>query len=406
MMKKAVFWNMMASGMNAFVSVFLLWIVTMTCGVSVAGVFAIGYSIAQMMLMIGNYGMRNFLVTDISGKYSYREYKISRIVTIALMLLCSLVYVFILKYSSEKAFMILLLCVLKATDAIDDFFVGFFQRVERLDIGGKFTFFRITIYMTVFTLVLVIAKDIILACLLSIISAVSFLYMAIKHAGTILPKDKKTFSRKSFKNLLLACMPLFIASFLIVYLGNAPKYAIDLQMESKYQAYYTYLFMPCYVIGLFVSFALQPLLVKLSMFWVQENYSRFLNMCMKICLITIVIGSGCIMIGRIVGCEVLSYFFGENLGAYKDELTILLIGGGLYTMIYILQIFLIVMRKQTSLIVGFCLASIFAYVLSPMLVEKSGIQGAALSYVLSCAIVVVFFTGCYVFSLKKELSKA
>ena len=51
--QKSVFWNMMSSGLNSVVSMFLLWIVTMINGVSDAGIFSLAFSTSQMMLTIG-----------------------------------------------------------------------------------------------------------------------------------------------------------------------------------------------------------------------------------------------------------------------------------------------------------------------------------------------------------------
>ncbi len=72
--KAAVFWNLMASGLNSVVSIILLLFVTRIAGTEDAGIFSLGFSTAQMMLCIGNYGMRNFQSTDIKDKYAFGTY--------------------------------------------------------------------------------------------------------------------------------------------------------------------------------------------------------------------------------------------------------------------------------------------------------------------------------------------
>ena len=64
--------------------------------------------------------------------------------------------------------------------------------------------------------------------------------------------------------ILWECMPLFIGSYLTLYVGNAPKYAIDDFLELKYQTYYGILYMPSFVINLLSGFVFKPLLVDLS----------------------------------------------------------------------------------------------------------------------------------------------
>jgi O-antigen/teichoic acid export membrane protein len=72
--KQSVFWNMMSSGLNSIVSMLLLWVVTLLNGVSDVGIFSLGFSTSQMMLTIGNYGMRNYQATDVTNKYSIKSF--------------------------------------------------------------------------------------------------------------------------------------------------------------------------------------------------------------------------------------------------------------------------------------------------------------------------------------------
>ena len=69
--QKSVFWNMMSSGLNSVVSMFLLWIVTMINGVSDAGIFSLAFSTSQMMLTIGNYGRLQIYEISILRAYIY-----------------------------------------------------------------------------------------------------------------------------------------------------------------------------------------------------------------------------------------------------------------------------------------------------------------------------------------------
>ena len=101
--QKSVFWNMMSSGLNSVVSMFLLWIVTMINGVSDAGIFSLAFSTSQMMLTIGNYGMRNYQATDIRNKYSTGVYLSSRIFTNAIMMSAVGIFVVAKGYYFEKS---------------------------------------------------------------------------------------------------------------------------------------------------------------------------------------------------------------------------------------------------------------------------------------------------------------
>ena len=382
--KQSVFWNMMSSGLNSIVSMLLLWVVTLLNGVSDAGIFSLGFSTSQMMLTIGNYGMRNYQATDVTNKYSMRIYEASRIVTNIIMMISVLGFVWFEGYYFEKAMITILLCLLKVTDAIDDVYGGYYQVKGRLDISGKIMSIRIIAYVTGFVFSLIFTHDLILSCLIATIISTIVLILLVHSTKIVIPLEKPVFHWKKIWSLLVECFPLCISAFLLIYMGNAPKYAIDTYLTAKDQAYYTYLFMPCFVTNLFVGFALQPLLVRLSKSWVHKEYRKFIKLCGLIFAGAVAISAFIIVAGAILGCPVLSVVFGVSLVKYRNVLIILLIGGAFFAFAVIEQVILTVMRRQLYLLIGFGIASAVALFISGVLVKKWALLGAAYAYTISC----------------------
>ena len=381
--RSSVFWNMMSSSMNSIVSMFLLFVVTRVCGVRDAGIFSLGFSTAQLMLTIGNYGMRNYQATDLNSKYSMRVYLSSRIVTNVLMM--GIVFVFVISegYFLEKAMVTILLCLLKVTDAVDDVYGGNYQKNGRLDISGKIMTIRILLYVVVFCAGLIITKSIVSACFYAILVSGISLCVLVGSTKELYKLEKPCRVDKKVVSLLKECFPLCISAFLQIYMGNAAKYAIDANMSEVSQASYNYLFMPCFVINLFVGFALQPLLVKMSSAWLHQQYRKFLKLCTAIFGVAVSLAIVVIALGRLLGCQILSIVFGVDLLQYKNTLTVLLIGGAFFAFSVIEQIILTVMRKQVYLIWGFGVASITAFIASNPMVIAYGLQGAAWSYTIA-----------------------
>ena len=92
-----------------------------------------------------------------------------------------------------------------------------------------------------------------------------------KHFGGSL---KPAFSGEKTKMLMIEGFPIFVSLFLNVYIGNAPKYAIDACLTEEIQAYYNFIFMPVFAIGMFANFIFNPILVKLAHRW-DENRMVF-----------------------------------------------------------------------------------------------------------------------------------
>ena len=79
--KKNFIFNMLGSLTNAVVSLALMVVVSHICGGTVAGVFSLAYSTAQMMYTICVFEMRNIQVTDAKREFSFGGIAMFRIIT-------------------------------------------------------------------------------------------------------------------------------------------------------------------------------------------------------------------------------------------------------------------------------------------------------------------------------------
>ena len=84
--RKGVIWNTLGSGMFAANSVLLLLIVSRVFGVAAAGDFGIAFTTAQILYIIGLFGINHFQMTDYAGQYSFGAYRAAKWITTAAML--------------------------------------------------------------------------------------------------------------------------------------------------------------------------------------------------------------------------------------------------------------------------------------------------------------------------------
>ena len=218
----------------------------------------------------------------------------------------------------------------------------------------------------------------------------------------LFPEVSPVFRAGKLRKLLIDCLPLCAGAFLVLYMGNAPKYAIDIYMESEFQAIYNYLFMPCYVISLFMNFVLQPLILKMSKTWVRKDYDSFKRICAVILSAAVALSVLIIAVGHFLGCPVLGWLYGVDLSGYQYPFTILLVGGAGYALSIILQTVLTVMRHQYVILIGYILSSIAVMALSSMWVSANGITGAAFSYVAASGILFIALLISFIISYKKD----
>lgn len=372
-------WNMVFSMLQAFQSVILLMVLTRTAGIGQAGIFTIAYANANLFLNIGKYGMLYYQVSDVKEQYSFREYTYSRVLSTAAMLVTAILYtVYAAKanrYSSDKTWVIIWMCLYKSVDAIEDVFAGYYQKKGRLDIASKMLALRTGITMLIYVTGLMLLQNQLYTLIIT--TAAAYLLMGVFLHCTYAPFRGQGGDAR-FRNVMLlmkSCLPLFTGCFLSFYIGNAPKYAIDAQLSDELQACYGFIAMPVFVIGLLNHFVFNPILYKMALYWESGNVSAFRRRILIQTGIIVVITIVCITGAWMIGIPVLSWMYHTDLSPYKTELIILLAGGGFLGLSGFLNAMITVIRFQKSVVSGYAVVAGLACLLSAPVVREYGLMG-------------------------------
>ena len=410
--RSAYVWNTVAGLLMAFQSVIMLMVLTRVCDIMVAGVFTIAYANANLFLNVGKYGMRQFQVTDRLGQFSFREYRCSRFVTGAAMLVAGCAYLTYSSvsfgYSLDKTLVVLVMCLFKLVDALEDVFHGEYQRQGRLDVGARVLTMRLATTIAVFAGLVVL-----LGALLPALGAATA-YTALFFLGeTIyikrrycLPRLSGEFNVKHVAGLLKACLPLFTAAFLLFYIGNAPKYAIDAIMGDAEQAYYGFIAMPVFVVGLLASFVYNPMIASLADQWRKREVRIFLVRFAKLAGAIAGITDFCVLCAWVAGVPVLNVLYNTDVSAYLDELIVLVAGGGFLAITSLATLGITILRLQRVLVWGYGAVALLALVASSWAVGTFGITGASWTYFCTMALLACVFCVYFAFSVRRAIMKS
>ena len=335
--------------------------------------------------------------TDIQEKYSFRSYHNTRIVTIIMMIIASVGYVFIQGYDFYKSAIILLLVLYRAIDAYSDVFQGYFQQQNRSDLAGKVQFYRSWICIIVFGFSLLLTKSLMISsiviCLTNLLLTVILDYrISIRNFNTIFsPSLAKDLS--SIFSILREAFPLFLNGFLITYVYNEAKIDIDLLLTQGHfsngiQRDFNVLFMPVFVLSL-LFFVLRPLTTQLSIYWYEQKYELFFKQIRLLFVVMTALGVIIIGLGYLMGTEILGLVYGTSLVEYKVPFAILLAGGILNVLALVIDIVMTIFRKQAYLVIAYIATFIVAKFITIPFVKGEGILGASLSFFIS---MIIFFS--------------
>ena len=451
-------WNAIGGMLNAGQSVLVLIIVTRVCGLEAAGLYSIAFATGNLFMYLGNYGVRNYQVSDVDEKFPFRSYVLHRLLTVALMLLVAAVYCTysLLRgaYSPAKTMTVAAMCLLKAIDCLEEVLEGRLHQRGRLDLAGKMMTVRLLVSIGGMLAVLVATGNLLTATNAAIIlAAAAVILMAAACRRTLLPlqpapgaaaKNKSAATspaapaahvpelaagignaagapaaatsaavsaacRGALRDaavLMRVCFPVCAANFLSFYLINAPKYAIDAAMSETAQAQYNFIAMPVFVIQLLGMFVYQPVLVRMTLSWNRADKKGFLRDFLRITAGLLIIAALCLGGAYVLGIPVLSALYATDLSALKPELLLILAGGVFLAMNGFYSAVLTLMREQNRIPFMYLAGAVLSLILTPHFVEISGIMGAVISFVLIMAIVCALLSAQFALAYKKHPAAA
>ena len=399
-------WNAVGGVLNAGQSVFLLIVITRVCGLEAAGIFSIAFATGNLFLYLGNYGVRNYQVSDLSEKYSFHDYLRHRLCTVLLMLAAAAVYTAWSakngNYSHYKTACVLAMCACKAVDCLEEVFEGRYQQKGRLDRSGKLVTFRLLVSIGGMIAALLVTRDLLTAVWWGVFLAAAASALIIWRYRKTAAVERTAFSFSGIAGLMRECFPVCAANFLSFYLINEPKYAIDAAMDETAQACYNFIAMPVFVIQLLNMFLYQPMLIRMTASWENGRRKEFLGYFGRICGALALISAPILLAAWMLGIPVLSWLYATDLSALRTELLLIMTGGiflafnGFYCAV------LTIMRKQREIPLTYLAGAVLSLAATPAMVRKNGIIGAVLSFVLVMAAVTVLLTARFGFALRNK----
>lgn len=401
-----VIWNAVAGIINAVEAIVILAVVSRINGLREAGVLTLAFSLANLFMTIGKFGVRNYQVAHEGEDFSFRTFFKLRVITVGMMILTSIVYsLYYLisnQYTVQKSTVIILVCMWYAFEAFEDVFAGKYQVMGRLDIGSKIFSFRWSITIATFVLIDIYYRDIVIASAGALVADCVFGTVMIKTTYTKYLSPESIRIDRGLNALFKESISLGISSFLYFYMTNIPKYAINSFLDDERQAIYGYISMPTFVISLLNNFIYQPQLMKYIIEWREDKIELFIKRVVRQLIIVFLIILACLLGAYILGIPVLSILYHEKLDEYKIHLLILLFGGGLLASGAFLANMLTIMNEQKKAMGGYLAVSAIGYGIVYLMVVKFQLMGAVLGYMFTMLLLALVFGGIFISVIRKN----
>ena len=393
-MAAGFFWNAVYAGLNAIQSALLLFAISRTHDIGTAGMITIGFTVANLSAIMARYGMRNFMVTDVNEQFRFSDYFLTKIFSTTGALVLSFGYLAFMtlsgRYTPEKGLIILGIILLKVEGAVEELYVSRLQQKGRLDIGARIAAFRIGCSTMVMFAAIWVIPSLPVCLLLGIVTEILVDVLMIPGGKKYADFSLGTLNKKAAVRLLQLGIPLFIGGALHNYVGNGPKYLVDLYLTDGMQAVCGYVMMPMFVLSILNIFVMSPAVKGLGDAWNTDRElfrKKVIRHILLISVLTVIV----LGTGLVIGLTVLSEMYNVDLQPYRKEFLILMAGGGLFTISSYMIVLLTTMRRQTGIVWG-CVAATVVYVaLGGTISQRAGFTGACWLYIIANAVMVCVY---------------
>ncbi len=404
-----IFWNTIGTVTYAMISLLLSVVVIRMCGKIEGGIFSFGFStLAHLAYIVAYFGIRPMHIVDIRYRYSFSDYLKFSIKSSIVALCAGTIYILFMygtgNYTLFK-FLILLVLIMHGTlDGLSDCYESEYQRVNRLYMCGQSLFFRIIAFLIALIVTLHLTNNLLLSEIVSLVVEIVFFYFFnISRSKNIFKTAKLDGANDKSRNIMIEALPLFLITFLDMFIFTQAKFAIDINLGDTYSGFYNLLFMPTNVIYLVMTLFMKPLLTPLSNAYHTDKaeYNKILFntflLSLAIALIfivgTILLGNIYLnLIGIVTNGEYIQIGTAIVYNSFKLEFIVLLtviIGGCFYTICTPMYFAIIIEDKQRYLLIIYGIIAVLSVYISREFVVSSGIIGAAISFVVSMFLLFV-----------------
>lgn len=397
--KRDFIWNLIGTSINSFNSLFFMIVINHINLKSEAGVFTYAYSLICLFFILATFYNRVYQISK-SDKFSSKDFILYRVLSSILTVIIVFLFSIINGYNLFKLSVIMLICLFRMIEAISDAVYGVLQYKGYLYKSGISLSLKGIIGLIGFTLVDYFTKSITLALVSLIILNLAFFYFYDY-------KNVKEYlnGKVSFNNILLILketLPIFIYSFLAMYVANICKYMLDYFDTEEAQNIFGIIFMPSTVIGLCSAYIVVPIITSLNDLLKSKKYKEFNKLVSKMMIILVGVGMVAIIAAYVLGIPVLNVLYGMDLSNYKNLLLLVLVGATFYTLanVYSQVLVLLNVHKMQTLI--YVVMSIVSTLICYFLISSYKLSGSVYSYVIFMFILLILYLILYFYTLIKR----
>ena len=382
--KQNMLWNAVGNVVYLICQWLITVLVTVFGGFEDAGLLSIAMSVSGTFQTVAMFGIRNYQVSDLEGKYSDSCYMGFRMLCcVAAMVLC-VGFSLISRYLGAQLLAICLFMLFRLAESYSDALHGIAQKNGRLDIAGKSFAMKGVGLLACFLVGYLTSNslNVGLLCMMLLSLLVTVVYD--------LPTVKKVAHFRLFEpakdcmGLGLETWPLCVYLFLSAALSTVPKLILEKQCGEVLLGAYSSIFAPAMLLQAATGYLYNPFATQFTEHLQSGSKRNFKTLLAKLCGAILVIAVLALVAAQFLGEFALVLVFGEQIRAYVDLLNPILIVNFGISFLGMFCMITVVLRKFWRLLSACGAALLVCVLLTSPLLKRFGANGASYSLIAAC----------------------
>lgn len=383
-------WNTIGVGAWGMVFPILTMVATQLVGAEQAGMFSMAFVTGSLLMILANFGVRTYQISDVDEKHTFKDYQLNRWITCVVMVLVGVIYCSLRGYDSTMFYISIGVYLYKMIDGLADVYEGRLQQVDKLYLAGISQAIRSVAALIVFSLLLLITSNMIVASIgMAVAAAITFVVITLPLTLLETPKSHSA-SLASVGQLFKNCAPLFVALFLYAVIDNMPKFVMEGMLSYDNQLYFNALYFPAQGILLTAQLVYKPLLVRMANVWNDPSKrKKFDLIIIGILLLIVAITVVNVLVMAWIGIPIMSFLYGIDFEQFRGLCYIMIAAGGVTAAIDFLYQIITVMRRQKDVTKLYIITLGFSLFVPTLLVMFTGLPGAVIGYLIVMTLLLV-----------------
>ena len=390
-------WNTLGIGLWGTVFPVLTIVATQLVGAEQAGMFSIAFVTGTLLMIVANYGVRTFQVSDLEEAHSFASYQVNRWITGAAALVAGALYCAVRGYGPAMTVLCMGVYVYKVVDGVADVYEGRLQQADKLYLAGISQALRSLAAVAAFTVLLFITRDLGLAAIAMAAVAVATLVLVTMPLAFFEAARSGPWSMGEVSGLFRHCFPLFSTLFLFNLIESMPKFAMESMLPYDNQLYFNALFFPAQAILLAAGFIYKPQLLRLAGIWANPRRRRRFDL-IVLAMLAVVAGLTAAVAAFMgsAGIPLMGFMYGLDFEPYRGLAVVMVCAGGVTAAIDFLYAIVTVLRRQDSATKPYLITFGFSLFVPALLVAFTGLPGAVVGYLIVMVVLLVLLGGEYI----------